>query len=127
MLAGAMGKAVKTVLANSKRLIVVEPWPSLKQSQPSCLASAQFDEQCIMSAAGKLPEETAIEAVALTNPRVGVVDLDRAVCPRLPSCDPVVGGVIVRRDPDHVSLPYAVALTDALDRKLTAAGAFARS
>jgi peptidoglycan/LPS O-acetylase OafA/YrhL len=125
VLALAMPNAVQSVLALSKRLIVVEPWPSLTQSQPSCLAEARFQEQCVMSAAiGKLPEETALEAVAAKNPQVGVVDLDRDVCPRLPACDPVVKGQIVRRDQDHVSITFAAALTTVLADKLRKAGGF---
>ncbi len=125
VLANAMSRAVSTVLAHSQRLIVVEPWPSLSQSQPSCLSSAQYDEQCVMYAAtGKLPEETAIETIARSNPRVSTVDLDRNVCPRFPACDPVIDGIIVRRDYDHLSLAFAQALTDVLDKKLIAASAF---
>ncbi len=121
----ATPNAAAAVLRTSGRLIVVEPWPSLTQSQPSCLAEARFQEQCVMSAAvGKLPQDTAIESVAAADPRVATVDLDADVCPRLPLCDPVVSGTIVRRDQDHVSIGFAAKLTPALDRKLAAAGAF---
>jgi hypothetical protein len=116
---------VQSVLALSRRLIVIEPWPSLAASQPSCLADARYQEQCVMNAApGKLPEETAIEAIAARDDRVGVVDLDRSVCPRLPACDPVVGGVVVRRDQDHLSIPFAATLTQTLNAQLARAGAF---
>ncbi len=127
VLAGDMSSAVSSVLTHSRRLIVVEPWPSLAKNQRSCLASAQYDEQCLMSASsGKLPEEQAIESIARSHHDVGVVDLDRDVCPRFPACDAVVGGIVVRRDPDHLSIPFAASLTAALNGKLEAAGAFQR-
>jgi peptidoglycan/LPS O-acetylase OafA/YrhL len=126
VLTRSMPGAVSAVLANSKRLVVMEPWPSLPTSQRACLSASRYDEQCIEYATGKLPDEAEIETIAKGNPRVTAEDLDASVCPHLPACDPVVNGHIVRRDQDHLSVPFASTLAPVLDRKLETAGAFHR-
>jgi hypothetical protein len=62
--------------------------------------------------------------VAAHDSRVATLDLDDAVCPKLPVCDPVVGGVIVRIDNDHLTIAFAKAIEPALDKRLIAAGAY---
>lgn len=42
----------------------------------------------------------------------------RATCPHLPICDPVVDGLIVRRDNTHLTTRYARTLVDGLERYL---------
>ena len=112
------------VLAYAKHLIVIEPWPSLSFNARECLAGATYDEQCRGRASRELASEKAVEAVAAHDSRVTTVDLDDAVCPYLPVCDPVVGGVITHIDADHLTLAFAKALEPALDKRLIAAGAF---
>ncbi len=125
VLSAAAGRAVDRVTAAGARLIVIEPVPALSFHQRECLARAEYVEQCAGKAAGKLPSERALERRAKTRRDVAVVDLDRVACPRLPVCDAVVGGVVVRNDFDHLSVPFTATLTDALDRHLAAAGAYA--
>jgi hypothetical protein len=47
--------------------------------------------------------------------KVWSVDLNRLACPRYPVCDPVVNGIIVRRDHTHLTGTYARALATSLD------------
>ena len=47
--------------------------------------------------------------------KVWSVDLNRLACPRYPVCDPVVNGIIVRRDHTHLTGTYARALTTSLE------------
>lgn len=126
VLTQSIPSAVGSVLVDSKRLIVVEPWPSLPNSQRACLSASRYDEQCVEYAGAKLPDEKAVEDIARTNHRVATVDLDSAVCPRLPACDAVLDGTIVRRDQDHLSIPFAATLASALDRRLQSVGAYQR-
>lgn len=124
-LATAMPDSVNYLLGYTRHLVVVEPWPSLSIDQNICLSASSYDEQCLgVAASGKLREDMAIEAIAAANPRVSTVNLNTLVCPRLPICDAVVDGTIVRRDYDHVSIPYAAKIAGAFDRLLSAVHAF---
>jgi hypothetical protein len=40
-------------------------------------------------------------------PDITSIDLDHVVCPRWPTCDPIVGQVIVRRDGNHLTATFA--------------------
>jgi peptidoglycan/LPS O-acetylase OafA/YrhL len=46
------------------------------------------------------------------------IDLNRLACPRYPVCDPVVNGIIVRRDHTHLTGTFARALTTSLEAVL---------
>ena len=35
------------------------------------------------------------------------LDLDRLVCPYLPICDPMVGGLVVKKDGEHITAPFS--------------------
>lgn len=124
VLSAATPGAVDEIRALGARLVVVEPVPSMRTNQRECLARAKFVEQCAGRSAGRLRSERALEQRAATRRDVTVIDLDRAICPRLPVCDAVVGGVITRKDVDHVSVQFARALTGELDRRLAAAGVY---
>jgi peptidoglycan/LPS O-acetylase OafA/YrhL len=124
VLGAAVDGAVDRITSAGARLIVIEPVPALTFHQRECLARAKFVEQCAGKAAGKLPSEKALEKRAAAKHDVVVVDLDKAVCPRLPVCDAVLKGVVVRQDYDHISVPFVRTLTDTLDRRLEAAGAY---
>ena len=65
---------------------------------------------------------SAIEALAKTNNRVATLDMDDLVGPRLPICDALVDGVIVRRDFDHLSITYAAHIAPALEKRILALG-----
>jgi hypothetical protein len=53
---------------------------------------------------------------------VKTINLDDAGCPNLPSCDPLIHGVITRIDNDHLTAAFAKTLEPVLDTRLTAAG-----
>ncbi|MCG5454248.1 acyltransferase [Micromonospora sp. PSH03] len=63
----------------------------------------------------------AHEAAARSNNKVYLVDLNPAICPR-ERCSPVIGGVLVYRDNNHITATYAATLAPrlgtALDRVL---------
>ncbi len=64
----------------------------------------------------------AHEAAARSNDKVHLVDLNSAICPR-ERCSPVIGGVLVYRDNNHITATYAATLAPrlgaALDRVLS--------
>ena len=53
---------------------------------------------------------------------VVTIDLDPAVCPYLPICDPVVGGTIVMRDATHLSVQFARTLVGPVEEALHVLG-----
>jgi peptidoglycan/LPS O-acetylase OafA/YrhL len=124
VLSASMPASAAAILTYAKRLIVVEPWPSLSFNPRECLSGAKYDEECRGRASRRLASERAIAAVAAHDSRVATLDLDDAVCPTLPVCDPVVGGVIVRIDNDHLTIAFAKAIEAAFDKRLIAAGAY---
>jgi peptidoglycan/LPS O-acetylase OafA/YrhL len=123
-LAAGTPEAVDHVLGLAGRLVVVQPWPAMVTNQRSCLATARFVESCEGRSAGALRSEGAVDEAAGRDSRVGVVDLDQLVCPRLPVCDAVLDGIVTHRDQDHVSLAFAEVLTARFGALLDRAGAF---
>jgi peptidoglycan/LPS O-acetylase OafA/YrhL len=127
VLAASAGAAAADILTYAKRLVVIEPWPSLKVNQRVCLSKVTYVEQCRDAAAvapGKLPSEVAFRKLAQQDPRVATVDLDKVACPALPVCDAVRNGIVTYRDFDHLTVKYSEFLKPQLAAKLQAAGAF---
>jgi hypothetical protein len=66
----------------------------------------------------RLDRDLATAAASTSASKVWSLDLDRLACPRFPVCDPVVNGIIVRRDHTHLTGTYARALTTSLEALL---------
>jgi peptidoglycan/LPS O-acetylase OafA/YrhL len=106
--------AIRALRATGAKVVIVEPIPEspLDQDPMSCLSKAKFFAECrFVSQIGSTPLERLYHASAAKDPG-GVFDLnlDRQVCPYLPICDPVVNGLIVRWDPQHLTPGFAVTL-----------------
>lgn len=124
-------RTLVSLAAHGRQVVVIEPMPSapLGLEPLDCLATGG---DCTFKAA---TERTALEglyrAAATAAPKadgtdVVTLDLDRLVCRRWPSCDPVVGDVIVRRDGAHLTATFAESLWQQVDdalRRLRIAGA----
>ena len=52
------------------------------------------------------PSDTPQQAAAGADPQVRYVDLNAVICPT-DRCAPVIGGVLVYRDHDHLSATYS--------------------
>ncbi|MET7752457.1 acyltransferase family protein [Micromonospora sp. NPDC005367] len=59
----------------------------------------------------------AHEAAARQNDKVHLVDLNNAICPR-DRCAPVIGGVLIYRDNNHITATYAATLAPRLAKAL---------
>jgi hypothetical protein len=55
------------------------------------------------------------------------LDLDRLVCPYFPICDPIVNGVVVKRDKQHITAAYSKTMGEPIDSVLAADGVVPRS
>jgi hypothetical protein len=58
------------------------------------------------------PLERAYRALAEQRDEVTALDVDRLVCPYLPICDPVLDGMVVFRDDNHITGTFATSLAD---------------
>jgi hypothetical protein len=59
-----------------------------------------------------VPAEELYNRLAAEFDGVTTLDLDGLTCPRLPVCDAVVDGLVVRRDHNHVTASYLEAHVD---------------
>ena len=111
----ALTKQSIAILREGRRkLVIVEPIPiAAEDDDPlDCLSSATNVDQCIYQAN---TTRTPIENVYKQSVKAGAVwtiDLDRLVCPRLPTCDPIVNNMIVKRDSTHVTGKFAASMGD---------------
>jgi hypothetical protein len=95
--------------------VIIEPTPLSSTNPLSCLSRGGAQSRCRYRAD---PAPTLLElfyrAYAHAHPEVRSVDADRMVCPRFPTCDPVVGQIIVKRDGSHLTATYARSLAGSL-------------
>lgn len=74
-----------------------------------CLARAERLRECVVTPPIDRPvADSMYEVAAIGDPDVATVDLNPVFCPDAPACAPVLDGVVVWRDPRHVSGEVAV-------------------
>jgi peptidoglycan/LPS O-acetylase OafA/YrhL len=115
-------RALDELLQHTEKVVVVQPWPSLSFGQAICLSTASFVDQCAGTAA-PLPSDPSLRAVDEANDDVERIDLNPGICPRMPVCDAMVDGAVVRQDNNHLTYGMTVALEPLLERLLDEAGA----
>ncbi len=99
-----------------RKLVILEPTPIPADASfdpLNCVSTGSTDCRFSVST-GATPAVLSFRALA-RQPGTWSLDLDRLACPRLPTCDPVVNDIIVRRDHTHLTGTYALAMADALD------------
>ena len=93
------------------------------QDPLECLSTAQLVDECrYVASQGKTPLETFYESRA-GKQRVSVVNIDRAVCPYFPICDPVIDDVVVKWDATHLTTAYTRLISGQIEAALDDAGA----
>jgi hypothetical protein len=113
-----------TALPDSvRRLIVIRDVPTDSVTMPDCVRRAMGRREpagrmCARPRSRALPRDAAVDAAARVRSRGGrVVDLTRQFCGRR-VCFPVVGGVLVHKDLDHLTQTFASTLGPLLLRKV---------
>jgi hypothetical protein len=99
-----------TFRAAGRKVVIMEPVPvaALDTDPVVCLSEATYLDECrFVSDVEPTPVEQIYRDVAKADDGVWTIDLDRRVCPYLPICDPVVDGLIVRRDRSHLTTRFA--------------------
>ncbi len=125
-LRSATEDSVERILASSARLVVIEPIPrGTRDPNPlHCLGTATYQEECrFASPTEPYWVETDLRALAAANDGMWTIDLDRTVCPNLPTCDPIIDGVVVHWDDAHLTRRFGLSLADDLARELRTTGA----
>ncbi len=94
------------------KTLIVEPMPLPVDFDPlACIAAAKYLDECrFVSFDHATPFELGLRDLD-NGTTVRTLDMDKWVCPYLPICDPVVGGLLVRRDASaHLTREFATAL-----------------
>jgi hypothetical protein len=118
-------ESVERFIADGRRTVLVEPIPipnPPRQDQLSCLSEASFVEECVNEATPSEAEERVYRDLARNSSSVMAIDLDRLVCPELPLCAPIVDGVVVRTDTDHLSVSFVETLVGPIEALMIGEG-----
>jgi peptidoglycan/LPS O-acetylase OafA/YrhL len=107
------------------RTVILEPIPMATFDPTACLSGATTIGACAFRTDEQPnPSEVFFREALPTRPQLWSVDIDRLVCPDLPTCMPMVGGEITRRDRHHLTLGFAEALAPSLYERMKQAGVF---
>jgi hypothetical protein len=112
--------AVALLRAGGRKVVILEETPVARPADDplECLSKATFLDECrFVTHEGPTELERIGREVADADD-VWSLDLDGNVCPYLPICDPIVDGLIVRRDDSHLSSRFTARLTPVFERFL---------
>ncbi len=126
VLADESSRTVQQLRDAGRKVVMIEPVTVAPFDTINCLSGAATLEACRFVANLEPTElERAYRRLA-DGKRVFSIDIDRLVCPYLPICDPLVDGVVVRRDNSHLSLRFAESIAGQIEDLLVQQGALAR-
>jgi peptidoglycan/LPS O-acetylase OafA/YrhL len=113
--------SVKAMETWARKVLIVDPIPTTTPAHDPfvCLTKSKFVEDCrfVANTEPAPPLRIIYERLA-DNKRVYVANIDRLVCPYMPICDPIVNGIIVRRDYEHLTPAFALSLAGPLTNLL---------
>ncbi|WP_122261720.1 acyltransferase family protein [Ornithinimicrobium cerasi] len=117
--AEALARRVDQLAARDVLPVLVRDVPRPPFDLPECLvenpdraSACAFDRADALARSG-----TGHEELARIRPGMPFVDLTEAICPA-ETCSPVVGGVVVWRDSNHLSATYVRSLRDLVEQRL---------
>ena len=116
---------VAALRADGRKVVIVEPIPIAPDdfSPISCLSQATYEDECrFQGRVGTGWQEKVFRSLDEADDGVWSIDLDRLVCPDLPTCDPVLHGKVVMYDSNHLATGFAATLADGLEKALVDAG-----
>ena len=122
LLLDSAARTIRQLAADGTSVVVIEPVPVSPVHAIECLSGARFVDECNFTADGASEAEIGLRRVADELPQVHVVDIDPLVCPRLPVCDSVLGGMTVRKDRDHITPRWSSSIAPGLQSLLSEAG-----
>jgi len=95
-----------------RRIVILEPIPDAPHGTDplSCLSLGREPAKCAYQASDVPTPLTQFYRRAARRPDITSLNLDRLVCPRFPTCDPIVRDVIVKLDANHLTATFARSL-----------------
>jgi peptidoglycan/LPS O-acetylase OafA/YrhL len=118
-------RSVAVLRAGGRHVVIVEPIPFAGFDTLACLSKAKVLEECRYVATTD-PIERFYRNLAARNDNVRSADIDRLVCPFLPICDPVINGLIVKQDGNHLTAKFAASIAPQVDKYLQDTGVLPR-
>jgi hypothetical protein len=78
-----------------------------------CLAKATYQSQCaIKTPLVSRPSDAYYKVADVESDDVYTVNVNPVLCPDAPLCKPILDGVVVWRDPDHITAQIGIHLRD---------------
>ena len=117
--------SIQRLEEDGRKIVLLEPIPVIpaKFVPLDCLATARVVQECrfVADPNPSFVEQT-YQQIDRSDDQVWSLDLDEAVCPFLPICDPIVDGRVVMVDGNHLTRDFAASIAPAIERFLTANG-----
>jgi hypothetical protein len=115
--------SVEALAVDGRKVVILEPLPVAPAvfNPITCLSKSKYLDDCRYTATSTTPIEKYYRSLA-NGTNVFTFDLDRLVCPYLPICDPIVRGVVVKRDPQHITAGYSATLAAPIGQVFRANG-----
>ena len=113
---------VDQLTAEGRSVVLMEPVVETGDDPLVCLSGAQYVEQCVFPAIFGTAEESLYRSLDDSSDQVVSIDLDPSICPGLVLCPPIIDGVVVRRDDNHLSAAFAASLAGLVDARLVESG-----
>ena len=114
-LAASVRTTVESLVADGRTVVLFEPTPVAPPiwGPLECLSVASSTSACrFVTSREPTPEDLVFRALDAEHDEVVSIDADLLTCPYRPICDPVIGGLIVHRDANHLTIEYARSLVD---------------
>jgi peptidoglycan/LPS O-acetylase OafA/YrhL len=119
-------ETVQALVADGRTVVIFEPIPVAPTDLDplACLSTAtSHTASCrFLVQREPTPEDLVLRELDAAHEQVVSIDADRLTCPYLPICDPVLEGLVVRRDGNHLTATYARSLEDDIEAVLVAHG-----
>jgi peptidoglycan/LPS O-acetylase OafA/YrhL len=116
-LVDASSSTIHSLQRSGRKVVIIEPLPIMAPFNPlDCLSTDRSPSECTFQTSAEPSRLEQFYRQAAGEPGVWSVDLDGLVCPRLPTCDPIVRDIIVWRDgAAHLTATFATALAPQVD------------
>src|SRR4029079_11608768 len=106
-------RTIDAVTAAGSQAVIIDPFPidpdtsRGKGGRVTCLSEGEPPSACdFVVDTRPVPATERYAEIDVSTANVHVLDLDRVVCPKLPSCPSVVDGLITHRDRNHPTTTF---------------------
>ena len=112
VLTDATSSSLRALERPGRQIVMLEGIPKDPSARNpiSCLSQGVAPSECAYSVARRVTPLERFYRTEAQRPDIDSLDLDRLVCPRWPTCDAVVGDIIVKGDLTHLTATFARSL-----------------